>query len=239
MIYIFMATDPSNYMIPFLIIIAIVIIGFLVYYFNRKQIIIRKLKKFKPKRITQFRTNELTKISGKVLEVEAPFIAPFSKRKCVAYSIKIKQKVQSGKSSHWKTLVKKENIQDFFIEKNGELVMVKPSYETSNFYSYMVEDSSVSSGTFNDPTPEFQKVLDSFGIESETWLGFNKTLRYSERIIELGEIITVGGIAKWKSLNEPINGYSYSKIAALESNNEQKIIITDLPKARLIENRRR
>lgn len=233
-----MVLQASNFTIPILIISAILIIGFLVYYFSKKQIILRKLKKLAPKSITQFRTNEPTKITGKVLEVENPFTVPFTKRQCVAYSIKIEQKVQSGRSSHWKTLVKKNDIQAFFIEKNGELVMVKPSYETNNFYMYMVEDSKVSSGTFNDPTPEFQKVLDDFGVESETWLGFNKTLRYTERIIEIGETITVGGIAKWKVLNTPINDYNYSKIAALESNDQQKIIITDLPEARVVRNQR-
>ncbi|WNH08849.1 hypothetical protein [Thalassobellus suaedae] len=227
----------SEFLIPTLITIAIATIIFLVIYFSKKNIILRKLSKFKPKRITQFRTNELTKVSGKVLQVEKPFVAPYSKRKCVAYIFEVKQKVSTGKSSHWKTLVKKEDIQDFFIEKDGELVMVKPSLESSNYYSYMVEDKSVNSGTFNTPTPKFQNVLDDFGIQSETWLGFNKTLKYSERIIEIGETITVGGVAKWKVLNEPIEGYHYSKIAALESNDTQNLIITDLPKA--IEVRRR
>ncbi len=220
-----------DFIIPVLIFSGIVMVIFLVIYFNKKNTILRKLSKFKAKRISQFRTNERTKVSGKVLQVEEPFVVPFSKRKCIAYIFEIEQKVGSGKNSRWKTLVKKEDIQDFFIEKDGELVMVKPSQETSNYYSYMVEDKRVSSGTFNDPTPEFQKVLASFGVESENWFGFNKTLRYSERIIEIGEIITVGGIAKWKTLKEPINGHNYSKIAALESDINQKIIITDLPKA--------
>tara|TARA_R110002049_G_scaffold65035_1_gene170928 strand:+ start:51511 stop:52215 length:705 start_codon:yes stop_codon:yes gene_type:complete len=227
-----MFSELSNAIVPLLIILAVIIIGFLIYYFSKKQIILRKLAKFEFRQIAQFRTNELTKISGKVLEVNEPFIAPLSKRKCVAYIFKVKQKIQSGKNSHWKTLINKEDIQDIFIEKSGELVMIKPSRATSNYYSFLVEDKSISSGTFNDPNPEFQKVLDSFGIESTNWLGFNKTLRYSERIIEIGETITVGGIAKWKALNEPIAGYNYSKIAALESNDIQKIIITDLLEAK-------
>jgi len=225
-----MNTD-SEFLVPFLIVLAIAAIIFFGIYFSKKNIILRKLSKFNFKRISQFRTNELTKVSGKVLQVEEPFVAPYSKRKCIAYIFEVKQKVKRGKSSHWKTLVKKEDIQDFFIEKNGEIVMVKPSLEISNYYSYMVEDKSVSSGIFNDPTLEFQKVLNNFGIKSETWLGFNKTLKYSERIIEVGETITVGGIAKWKVLNEPIENYSYSKIAALESSVEQKLVITDHPNA--------
>lgn len=224
-------SDNSQYFIPVLIVSVIIIVIFLVVYFNKKNIVLRKLSKFKAKRITQIRTNELTKISGKVLQVQESFVAPFSKRKCVAYIFNVKQKVKSGKSSHWKTLVKKEDIQDFFIEQNGELIMVKPSKETSNYISYMVEDKRVSSGTFNDPTPEFKKVLYDLGVEPENWLGFNKTLKYTERIIEIGETITVGGIAKWKVLNESIEGYNYSKIAALESSVKQKIIITDHPDA--------
>lgn len=221
----------SQYFFPILIVSVIIIIISLAVYFSKKNIVLRKLSKFKPKRITQIRTNELTKISGKVLQVSEPFIAPYSKRKCVAYIFKVKQKVNSGKSSHWKTLVKKENIQDFFIEQNGELVMVKPSMKNNNYISYMVEDKTVSSGVFNNPTSEFKKVLNDLGIEHENWLGFNRTLKYTERVIEIGETITVGGIAKWKQLKAPIEGHNHSKVAALESSSEQKIIITDHPDA--------
>lgn len=221
-----------------LIILVIGLIIFLGFYFSRKQIILRKLSKFKSEKILQFKTNELTKVSGKVLHVHEPFVAPFSKRKCVAYVFEVKQRVNTGKTSHWKTLVKKEDIQDFFLEKDGEVVIVKPSRIKSNFISYMVEDKSVNSGTFNDPTPEFQKVLNAFGVESSNWLGFNKTLKYSERIIEVGEVITVAGIAKWKTTNETIAGYNYTRIAALESDNLNKLIITDLPEA-LVENRKK
>lgn len=217
--------------IPILIVLAIALIIFLSIYFNKKNIVLRKLSKFKSKRITQFRTNELTKVSGKILQVQEPFVAPYSKRKCVAFIFEVKQKVSTGKSSYWKTLVKKEDIQDFFIEQNGELVMVKPSRETSNYNVFIVEDKRINSGTFNSPSPKFKQVLDNFGIESESWLGFNKTLKYTERILEIGETITVGGIAKWKELNEPIEDYSYSKIAALESSAEQKLVITDHPNA--------
>jgi len=53
-------------------------------------------------------------------------------------------------------------------------------------------------------------------------------LRYEEGVIEIGERITVAGIAKWKTLNQPIPEYPYSKIATLDSFEKQKIIITDM-----------
>ncbi len=70
-----------------------------------------------------------------------------------------------------------------------------------------------------------------YDIDPSTFFGFNKTLKYTEGIIEIGEQITVAGIAKWKSLNEPLPDYPYSKIATLEATDKQKLIITDLPKA--------
>ncbi|WP_406685119.1 hypothetical protein N1F78_05180 [Seonamhaeicola sp. MEBiC1930] len=227
-----LAANTEEIIFPVLIITGFIIFGFCTYYFGRKQTILRKFSKFQFKSISQFRSNELTKITGKVLHVHEPFVAPFSKRKCVAYLFKIEQKVSSGKSSHWKTVVEQEDIQDFFIEVNGDVVMIKPVKVPKNYFSYLVEDKSINSGFLNDPTPEFKKILDYYNVESENFLGFNKTLRYSERILELGEVITVAGIAKWKSVQEPIEGYSYSKIAALESNETQKLIITDLPEAR-------
>lgn len=207
---------------------------FLSFYFGRKQKVLRALKDFKPKRIIQFRTNELTKTTGKVLHVHEPLIAPYSGRQCVAYHIKIEHHRSTGKSSHWRTLVSEYDIQDFFIEQSGEVAMVKPTENPKNYMSYMVSDSSANSGTFNDPTPKFQSVLNRYGIDSTTILGFNKRLRYTERIIEVGEEITVGGIAKWKEVNEPLSQYGSTRIATLESSAEQKLIITDEPKAKVI-----
>ena len=104
----------------------------------------------------------------------------------------------------------------------------QPTQKPKNYLSYLVVDKKVSSGTFNEPTPEFETLLKNFNIQSTGLLGFNKTLRYTEGIIEIGEQITVAGIAKWKTLKQQIEGYSYSKIAALESTEKQKLIITDL-----------
>lgn len=218
--------------IPIIIIIAIIVIGLCVYYFGKKQRILRKLSKLKRKDILQFRTNEPSKVSGKVLHVHEPFVAPFSKRKCVAFEFKIQQQKHSGKNSYWKTLIDEKNIQDFFIEQRGEVALIKPQTEPLNFDIYMVEDKRVSSGFLKNPTPEFENLLSAYGIQSANLLGFNKTLRYTERILEVGETITVGGIANWKAVDVTVEGYNYSKIATLESSEHQNIIITDLPEAK-------
>jgi len=218
-------------MIPIIIALIFGTIIFCVYYFSTRQIILRKLSKTRQKSVASLKTNEFVKIHGKALHVQEPLIAPLSKRKSIFYTIEIEKKVSTGKSSRWKTIVKEEKIQDFFIEQNGSYAIIKPTKSPKNYISHLVVDKKSSSGTFNDPTPEFEELLQKYHIDSTNFFGFNKQLRYKEGVIEVGEKITVAGIAKWKTLNEPIPEYSYSKIVALESTDKEKLIITDHPKA--------
>lgn len=216
-----------------LIIPVFILIIFFAYYFDNKQVVVRTLKKLPSSGISGIRTNQLTKVTGKALHVEEPLVAPFSKRKCIFYRIKIEEKRHTGKSSHWATLVKDERFQPFFIERNGEYVIVNPSRNPINYRAHLVIDKKTSSGFFKESTPEFEQLLREYNVRSKGFLGFKKSIRYQEAIIEVGEEVTVAGIAKWKNLNEPIEGYSYSKIASLESTEKQKIIITDLPKEKV------
>jgi len=222
----------SSNEIMIIILLIIVVIGaiiFLSFYFSRKQVVLRKLSKIPLKPATGLKTSELTKVTGKALHVKSPLIAPLSGRECVFYTIKIEKRVSTGKSSHWKTIINEEKTQEFFIDSNGDFVIVRPTHSPKNYLSYLVKDKRTSSGAFNDPTPEFEALLKQYNIDPINLLGFNKSLRYKEGIIEIGEQITVSGIAKWKTLNEPIPDYHYSKIAELVSEGKEKLIITDVP----------
>jgi hypothetical protein len=225
----------DNKLIVIVVILAVIaIIAFLSYYYSVKQIVLRRLSKTPHKSRSGFKPNEFLKVSGKALHVKEPLIAPMSRRKCIFYSIKIEKKVSNGKSSHWKTILKEEKIQEFFIDSNGELIIVRPKENPRNFVSYLVKDHKLSSGFLNDPTPDFESYLRQHNISSTNILGLNKSIRYHEGIVEVGEKITVAGIAKWKNLSEPIPNYPYSRIAELESSEAQKLIITDLPQASVV-----
>ena len=212
-----------------IIILVIGIIAFTVYYFSVKQIIIRTLKKTTSKAAGGLKTNQFTKVSGKALHVTEPLVAPLSGRKCIFYSIKIEKRVSNGKSTHWKTIIKEDKIQDFFVDSNGDFVIVRPTQTPKNYISHLVKDVKTSSSAFKNPTPAFESLLKRYQIEPVNFLGFNKSLRYKEGVIEIGERITVAGTAKWKTISEPIPDYPYSKIAELTCVGKQKLIITDLP----------
>lgn len=189
----------DSFLLPILFISIVVLMIILSYYFSSKQKVIRRLSKLPMKRIGSLQTNEFSKISGKALQIKAPLIAPYSKRKCIFYTIKIEQKKKNGKSSTWRTLVKEEKVQDFFIEKGGDFVTVKPTQNPKNYTSHLVVDERTSSGTFNDSSLKFEKLLNQYNIKSTGVFGLNKQLRCKEGIIEVGEQITVAGIAKWKA----------------------------------------
>lgn len=218
----------TNLIIALVVISFITILFFSIYY-SDKQIIIRTLRKLPNKPYSGLKTNTFTKVTGKALAIENPLIAPYSNRPCVFYKIQIQQNKKSGKNNYWKTIVNEEKVQSFLLERNSDYVLVEPKENPKNYKSYLVIDKKTTSGTFNKPTPAFLKVLEKYNIKNEGYFGQNKSLRYTEAVIEIGEEITVAGIAKWKKISTPIAGYSYSKIAALENSNQQKIIITDLP----------
>jgi hypothetical protein len=223
----FKSIEP--FIIPIIFVLVVITIITLNYFFSKKQKIIRSLSKLPIKQISRLKNNEFTRFSGKALNVKEPLVAPFSKRKCVFYVMKIEKKKRTGKNTYWSTLVNEESTQEFFLEENGDFAIVRPTQNPKNYTSYLMVDKKINSGTFNDPNPKFMQLLKHYNIESENFFGLNKSLRYSEAIIEIGEEITVAGIAKWKSIKEPIEGYSYSKIAELQSSDKQKLIITDIP----------
>jgi len=214
------------------IILVIGTILFVSYYFSAKQVILRKLAKTPIKSSSGIQTNAFVKVHGKALHVKEPLIAPLSGRKCIFYKLKIEKQVSNGKSAHWKTIHSEENFQEFFVDSRGDYVIVRPTKKPKkNYKSYLIKDKKMSSGAFKSPSPEFESILRNYGIDPQGLFGFNKTLRAFEGIIEVGETITVGGVAKWKNLSEPIEGYPYSRIAELVSDNNQQLYITDDPKA--------
>lgn len=217
---------PIHPMLVFVILILIIIA--LSYYFNKKNTMIRALKKIPLKPKNGIKSNSLIKIHGKALHIKQPLIAPLSNRKCVFYDFKIQKRVNSGKNTRWKTIISETKIQDFFVEHNGEYIIIQPKNNPKNYKCYLTIDEKTSSGTFNDPTPKVEKLLENYKIKSTSFFGFNKSLRYLEGVIEIGEHITVAGIAKWKTFSEPIPEYPYSKIINLQSEPHQKLLITDL-----------
>lgn len=220
---------------PFFIVLILIFLALLSYFFNKKNMILRELKKSRPTTISRARQNEYIKLVGKAIGGNDPLIAPLSKRPCYYYYILVEKK---GDKS-WHKYLEDHAQQDFFLEVNGERAIIKPALTRLEFKkTFFVLDHEENSGSFNDARPHLEAFLRKHGTKSTGILGFNKTLRFSEGIIEPNEMITVKGIAQWKTIKEPFENFNYSNILTLKGDKNNKLIITDLPETVIKEKRR-
>ncbi len=216
----------------FIIIGVIIVSGLLLIvfstFFSKKNRILRELKKVRRKAIHNVRSNEYVKIVGKTKYAGTPLVAPLSKRKCVYYDIKVKEK----RGKHWKNIIDDVQFQDFFIQAGTESAVIHLSDKRANEKRiHLVADHTFSSGFLNNADEKTEQFLKQYGKNSTGTLGFNRTIRYTERIIELDEEIAVMGIGKWTTIDTPIDGYSDARVLALTGTKEQKLLITDEVKA--------
>ena len=220
------SSSTPPYLMVFLVAIGLVV-ALLVYYFSTKQVIIRTLKKSPSQPIARIQNKEYAKIIGLAKNVKDPLKAPVSGRQCIFYQVLVEKK---GSKNSWHTVINETKTQDFFIETKGEMAIVKVDQPPSFRKVYLDKDHSTSTGFFLGSDRKLERFLESRGYSSTNFLGFNKTLRYSEGIIGLNEKVAVMGVAQWKTLNETIEGYSYSKILTLSGSEKQKLLITDIKK---------
>lgn len=215
----------SNYLIFLVFFFSVLIIIAYKSYYSDKQKIIRILSKLPIKQIGNFKNDEFIRLSGSTVSLDTPLKAPISKKECIFYKIKIEELITKGKNSRWKVLINDEKTQDFLLEKNGDFAIIRPKQNPNNYLSYL---NVVKKTKAFKETPELKALLKSYNI-NYNFVGNNKSIRYSEALIETNKQISVAGIAKWFHLQKLIKGYSYSKITELTSSSTQKLIITDLP----------
>jgi len=218
----------SDNLIPILIIGLFLGAMVLSYLFSKEKRMLRELKKSQPVSIHRAKQNTYIKLVGKAIGGNNLLKAPISGRPCVYYNVLVEKKDDKS----WHKYAAEEQAQDFFLEVGSESAIIKPGLTHFEFKTtWFTFDHKDESGWFNDAKPHLEQFLKKQGKESVSLLGFNKTLRYREGIIEPNETIAVKGIAEWKTLNEPIEGFNYSKILTLKGTANQKLIITDHPEA--------
>lgn len=206
----------------------VLIVVFLNLFFSSKKVIIRAFKKDRKKAINSIKENNYAKVIGIAKYINTPLIAPLSGRPCVYYHVIVSVKV--GKN--WRRVINDINAQDFFIETNTEKAIVKAlALEKNTTKYYLVKKIKDNSNFRNNIPPVLQNYLKQHSNKNTNFLGITKTIRYTERVIEIDEKIGVKGIAKWKTITAPIKGYSYSKILTLEGTKKEKLLITNEPKA--------
>jgi len=209
-------------------IIALIIGGvfFLQYYFSRKSVVKRKLKKAAGMKMSSFYSGDIAKVAGSVEIIGEPLIAPLSGRPCAYYYVLVEQLQSSGKSSHYSKLIEEEKSGTFLIRDGRYRAKINSD---SQLKTYLVQDKEYSSGLGNDATAALENFLNSNGEKSENFLGFNKTIRYKEGILEAGEMVAVTGRGEWKTAREAQLPETYGRILLFSSAENEPIYMSDDP----------
>jgi hypothetical protein len=214
--------SPIIFVVIILVVIAIIFFG---YYYSKKAKIKRKLKNAELKSIAKFKSGDIARIVGKVEFIGNPLLAPLSNRECSYYYIHVERKVKSGKSSTWRTIIEEEVSSKFLIKEGDNYAYINDN----NLKCYIVQDKSYSSGFLNDASVNLENYLNRKGYESEGMLGFNKTLRYKEGILEGAEEIAVFGKGVWKNASELSLPEKYGKVLEITSTNDVAVYLSDDP----------
>lgn len=148
--------DNSGFIIPVLFVIGVGALIFVGVYFSTKNKILRELKKARRKNIQSVRENEYVKIVGKAKHAGEPLIAPLSKRKCVYYDVKVKEK----RGKHWRSIINDVQFQDFFIQTGTDNAAIhlnaRRGFEKR---IHLVADHTFNSGFFNNTDEEVERYL--------------------------------------------------------------------------------
>ena len=212
---------------PFIFIFLAFVVVIMVYnhLFSDKVIFKRRLKKATLKKINDFTDNEIARFVGELRYIDEPMKSPLTLRPCAHYYVKVEQKVSSGKSSSWKTIIDKQVTSPFaVVDETGKALV-----NDARLKSVIVMDQRFDSGLFDDPAPHLKGYLAAHGIESENFLGFNKTIRYTEGILEEGEKIAVLGKGVWQN-NEKLDlPFDDEKILTITSSPQEPMYLSDDP----------
>lgn len=145
------------------------------------------------KRVLATPTTKIADAKGGVIEITGTITdsaglvtAPFSKRKVAWYRATVQELRSAGKRAYWHTIAESIDAREIFVEDgSGEAARVQP------LGAEVLLDPSTPhvtiSKAFVDPPPHIEAFLRARDIEPKSWLGLNKSMRFEERVLAVGD----------------------------------------------------
>jgi len=138
-------------------------------------------------------------IKGKIVSLGEQLTSPFSEKPCVYYQFKVEQKKSSGKNSHYVSIIDDKKFQKFGVDDGSGIAVV----DLQNADIQIKVDKKDSSGFFNNADENQVRVLGKYGKSSKGFL-FEKTLRYTEKYLEVGDEVYVLGEVTGREQSKPL-----------------------------------
>jgi hypothetical protein len=110
--------------------------------------------------------------------------APFSGRPVIGFRVKVEQEDDDG----WSTLLDVSELGDFEVEDPTGRALIKAAHG----HLLLQEEGRWKNGLITSVPPAVEKLLQRHGQSSRGWV-FEKTLRWTEYLLEAGERVFVYG----------------------------------------------
>lgn len=130
-------------------------------------------------------------VKGRVKGANALLTSPLSKKPCVYYRFHVEEHVKRGKNSYWRTVVDDKQCCGLMVEDASQSA-IEVNLLASDLL--LAPDTHAKSGFMNDAPPELEAVLAEYGRSSQGFV-FNKTMKYTETMLEPGDDLYVLGTA--------------------------------------------
>ena len=177
-------------MIAIGVLIGVGVIGivFVAHYFGAETRIKRKLKKAPRVAISDFPDGGSGRIVGRIEYAMQPLQSPLTGRHCAYFEATVQELRRRGKHSSWVEVIREVGGVPFFLNDGTGRALVDPGMAKVA----VDKDAKTKSGTFDNATPMEEAFLARHGRQSKGWV-MNKSLRYYEGILELGEEVAAYG----------------------------------------------
>lgn len=170
------------------IILVILLIVVLSWYFSHGARLKRQLKAARPWALAELPEDTHGRVVGRALPLTEQLAGPLTGRPCVYYIAMVEEQRSTGRSTYWKTVASETRGVPFVLEDGTGRAIVDPN----GAQVALDFDANSKSGTFDNADPVQEAFLARHGQKSQGWV-FNKSLRYREAMIEVGEMIAVLG----------------------------------------------
>jgi hypothetical protein len=198
--------------------------------FTRDRRIKRALKATRPTAIARARDGRAVKIVGAVAYAGRSIPSPLSGRECAYYAIVVEEYRSHGKGGSWHEILREEKGIDFLVRDDSGIALVRIASHGGTFPA-LVQDRKARTSPILHSDADLERYLGERGISTEGRF-FRKNLRASEGILEQGERVAVGGLARW--LPDPdAGGGGYreaGKRLVLQSSEALPLFLSDDPK---------
>jgi len=216
-------SEALAFLVPSIVAVTV----YAVWWLSEDQKIRRALQRAPRVDICDAAAGQVVKIIGKVEPAGAQIQAPLSGRACVLYEVLVEEQPTGTGSGTWRTLIRETNAVDFLLDDATGRAIV----HTRPIRVHAERDLAYDSGFLNDATPALEAFLEKHGRTSEGWV-FNKRLRYSEGVLEAGQIVAALGEAGWERDPDPScagDGYRDVPKRLVLDAHDGAVIVSDEP----------